>query len=129
LKEYVVIFSSYILITLLQFSEKLGLSYGNVRELNKIIDTQLPGRPRFRREDVMIGGEMVSMYSRNVIECVKALYGSAEFAPHMIHRPERHYDRSNGRDRQYHDMHSGDWWWEMQVGYLLPYKWDNCEPV
>jgi hypothetical protein len=94
----------------------LGLSYSNVHELNKIIDTQLPHRPRFHRQDVSIGGETVTMYSRNVIECISALYGSAEFASHIIFRPERHYDRGNGHERHYHDMHTGDWWWEMQVG-------------
>jgi hypothetical protein len=94
----------------------LGLSYHNVRELNEIIDTQFPRPPRFHRQDVRIGGETVSMYSRNVIECIKALYSSAEFAPYMIYRPERHYKWGNGSERHYHDMHTGDWWWEMQVG-------------
>jgi hypothetical protein len=101
---------------ILQFSDTLGLSYRNARELNNIIDAQLPRRPRFHRQDVTIGGETMAMYSRNVIECIKALYGSAEFAPHMIYRPERHYDPENGHERHYHDMHTGDWWWEMQVG-------------
>jgi hypothetical protein len=76
----------------------------------------LPHRPRFHRQDVTIGGETVALYSRNVIECIRTLYGSAEFAPHMAYRPERHYDRENGHERHYHDMQTGDWWWEMQVG-------------
>jgi hypothetical protein len=111
------LFYSQHLITLhLQFSETLGLSYSNVRELNKIIDTKLPHPPRFHRQDVTIGGEKVTMYSRNIIECVKALFGSAEFASRMIYKPERHYDRESRHERHYHDMHTGDWWWEMQVG-------------
>jgi hypothetical protein len=101
--------------TILQFRETLGLSYHNVYELNKVIDTQLPCRPRFRPHDVTIGGETVTMYSRNIIECIKALYSSPEFAPFMKYRPERHYDKVNGHERHYHDMHTGDWWWEMQV--------------
>ena len=79
---------------------------------------QIPHRPRFHRQDVTIRGETVAMYSRNIIECVKALFGSADLAPHMIYRPERHYDLENGRERHYHDMHTGDWWWEMQVRIL-----------
>src|SRR6266704_6203508 len=94
----------------------LSLSYSNICDLNKIIDTQLPCRPRFQHQDVMIGGETVTVYSCNVIECIKALYGSAEFASHIIFRPERHYDQGNRDERHYHDMHTGDWWWEMQVG-------------
>jgi hypothetical protein len=108
---------------ILQFSKTLGLSYNNIQDLNNIIDMQIPHRPRFHRQDVTIGGETMSMYACNVIKCVKALFGSAEFVPHMIYRPERHYDLENGRERHYHDMHTGDWWWEMQVGllYQLPH--------
>ena len=98
-----------------QFTEKLGLSYKNVRELNTLIDTHLPGRPRFHRQDVEIAGETVAMYSRNVVECIKALYSSSKFAEHMVFRPERHYDSDNGHQRHYHDLHTGDWWWQMQV--------------
>src|ERR1700760_3556028 len=101
---------------LLQLTESLGLSYKNAPELNKIVDTQLPPhRPRFQPQDVTIGGETVTMYSRDVIECIKALYGSAEFAPYMKYRPERHYGKDHGHERYYHDMHTGEWWWEMQV--------------
>jgi hypothetical protein len=100
----------------LQFSETLGLSYKNIQELNKIIDTELPARPRFHHQDVEIAGETATVYSRNVVECIKALYGNAEFAEHMIFKPERHYDKENEGQRQYHDLHTGEWWWQMQVG-------------
>jgi hypothetical protein len=98
-----------------QLSEMLGLSYNNVRDLNKIIDTQIPDRPRFVRQDVDIAGETVSMYSRNIIDCIKALYGNAKFADRMVFRPERHYDPDNVRQRCYHDLHTGKWWWQTQV--------------
>jgi hypothetical protein len=98
-----------------QLSETLGLSYKNVRELNNIIDTQLPARPCFHRQDVEIAGETVTMYSRNVVDCIKALYGNTKFADHMIFKPERHYDQDNMRQRHYHDLHTGDWWWQTQV--------------
>jgi hypothetical protein len=104
-----------ILVDAFQFSELLGLSYKNVRELDVLLDTQLPGRPRFHRRDVEIAGETVTMYSRDVVECIKALYGNAQFAEHMIFKPERHYDKGNGGQRHYHDLHTGEWWWQMQV--------------
>jgi hypothetical protein len=106
--------------TTLQLSDMLGLSYRNIGELNQIIDKEIPRPPRFHCQDIAIGGETVTMYSRDIIECIKALYGSAEFAPHMIYKPERHYGRANGDERHYHDMHTGDWWWEMQVGNHYP---------
>ena len=42
-----------------QIPSRLGLSYKTVRELNKIIDEQLPGRPKFRVETVEIGGMLL----------------------------------------------------------------------
>jgi hypothetical protein len=99
----------------LQLCETLGLSYKNVHELNNLIDTQIPDRPRFLRQDVEIAGETVTMYSRNVVDCIKALYGNTMFAEDMIFRPERHYDHDNVHQRHYHDLHTGEWWWQTQV--------------
>ena len=99
----------------------LGLSYKNVRELNKLIDNGLPRRPRFHRHDLQIGSETATMYSRDVLECIQALYGNPEFAAHLVFKPERHYRRSGGeRGRIYHDLHTGNWWWEIQVCTGLP---------
>jgi hypothetical protein len=101
--------------TYLQLVDALGLSFKTSRELNKIIDCELPGRPRFRREDVVVGGETFSMYSRNVLECIKALYGDADFAKHLRFKPERHYKYNDRSQRVYHDMFTGEWWWQVQV--------------
>ena len=99
-----------------QLSEKLSLSYKNSRELNSILDSKLPCRPPFQSRDIEIAGETVTVYARNIISCIKALYGDAAFAPHLIFRPERHYEKfGTRRHRLYHDMHTGNWWWEIQV--------------
>ncbi|KAG2344878.1 hypothetical protein BDR05DRAFT_1016338 [Suillus weaverae] len=71
--------------------EKLGLSYKNSKELNKIIDKQLPGRPKFRREQIVVAGEAFNVFYRDIIECVKALYGDLDFANFLVFTPERHY--------------------------------------
>jgi ATP-dependent phosphoenolpyruvate carboxykinase len=55
------------------------------------------------------------MYSRNIIECIKALYSDADFAKHLLLKPERHYKQNNRNQRVYHDMHTGEWWWQVQV--------------
>jgi hypothetical protein len=57
----------------------------------------------------------VTLYSRNVVECIKALYGDAEFAPHLVFSPERHYTGRDKSQRIYHELHTGEWWWEAQV--------------
>jgi hypothetical protein len=62
-----------------------------------------------------VGGETFAMYSRDILECIKALYGDAEFAEHLLFKPERHYKHSDRKERVYHDMHTGEWWWQVQV--------------
>ena len=98
-----------------QFRETLGLSYKNVHELDNLIDTRLPHRPRFQRQDIEVAGQTMSMYSRNIIECIRALYSDTKFSEHLVFRPERHYDKNNGGQRYYHDLYTGEWWWQMQV--------------
>ncbi|KAM6491269.1 hypothetical protein JOM56_013508 [Amanita muscaria] len=95
--------------------ESLGLSFKTVRELNTLIDTKLPGRPRFHQQEITVSGKTVMLYSRDIIACISDLYGDPNFARHLIHRPERLYRKDgNKRIRIFHDMQTGDWWWEMQ---------------
>ncbi|KAJ7915699.1 hypothetical protein B0H13DRAFT_1584014, partial [Mycena leptocephala] len=72
-------------------TERLGSSYKNSRELNNIIDTKLPGRPKFKRKEIIVGGEAYDVYFHDILECVKALFGDPEFAAHLKVAPERHY--------------------------------------
>ncbi|KAF7303411.1 hypothetical protein MIND_00569600 [Mycena indigotica] len=75
--------------------EALGLSYGSMNELNKIIDKKLPGRPKFKRAKIIVQGESFDLYFRDIIEC-------------------RHYADEDQTIRLYHDMHTGRWWWSTQ---------------
>ncbi|KAG2131135.1 hypothetical protein BD769DRAFT_1355430 [Suillus cothurnatus] len=95
-------------------SERLDLSYKNSRELNVIIDKQLPGRPTFRREQIIVAGEAFDIYHRDVLECIKALYGDPDFADYLVFAPERHYTDDDETVRLYSDMHTGKWWWNTQ---------------
>ncbi|KAF8342437.1 hypothetical protein F5887DRAFT_1283804 [Amanita rubescens] len=98
------------------FAEALGLTFRNSRELNRLIDQKLPGHPRFNSQQIQIGDEMVELYSRDVLQCIKYIYSKPEFARHLIHKPERHYARVGGRRVQvFHDMHTGQWWWSIQT--------------
>ncbi|KII92122.1 hypothetical protein PLICRDRAFT_103181 [Plicaturopsis crispa FD-325 SS-3] len=94
--------------------EKLGLSFANTKQLNKIIDNDLPKRPRFHPRSIKVAGETYDVYFRDVLECVKALYGDPEFARHLVFAPERHYTDADRTVRMFHDMHTGKWWWETQ---------------
>ena len=96
--------------------ERLALSYKNTRELNKIIDEDLPGTlPRFRCKSTPVLGESVDLYYRPILECIQALLGNVEFANKLLFSPERHYSDKDCTIRVYHDMHTGKWWWDTQV--------------
>ncbi|KAJ7157665.1 hypothetical protein C8R43DRAFT_1183066 [Mycena crocata] len=96
-------------------TEALGLSYKNSQELNKIIDTQLPGgRPVFKRQEIVVGGEAFDVYFRPIMECVRALYGDPEFAQDLVFAPERHYADADKTIRLYHEIHTAEFWWRTQ---------------
>ncbi|KAJ7161228.1 hypothetical protein B0H12DRAFT_1246967 [Mycena haematopus] len=94
--------------------ESLGLSYTNSVQLNQIIDQKLPGRPKFVRSEVIVNGEAFHLYSRDILECVRALWGDSDFAPYLFVAPERHYIDKDRTIRMYHNMHTGKWWWSTQ---------------
>jgi len=122
LREYVqsIIAAEILLIkTYLQVFKSLGLSFKSSNELNKIIDDQLPGRPRFERHEIMVANEVCEVYFRDVIACIKALYGDPDFAQYLVFLPEKHYVDEGKTQRMYHDMHTGKWWWSTQVRSTL----------
>ncbi|KAJ6495119.1 hypothetical protein C8R45DRAFT_927065 [Mycena sanguinolenta] len=85
--------------------EALGLSYGTSAQLNTIIDNELPtGRPKFHKSEVVVDGQSFPLYSRDILECVRALYGDSDFAPYLFVAPERHYMDKDKTIRMYHNM-------------------------
>ncbi|KAJ7577335.1 hypothetical protein C8J56DRAFT_1007166 [Mycena floridula] len=95
---------------------RLQLSFKNSVELNKIIDSQLPtSRPRFQRQEIIIQGEVLELYYRDVLECIKSLFSNPEFAPYTKYTPEVHFKDIGKKVRLYHDMHTAKWWWETQA--------------
>ncbi|KAI9457974.1 hypothetical protein BJY52DRAFT_1204447 [Lactarius psammicola] len=109
--------TSSALTELLQIPEvvnKLGLSYSTTKELDRIIDA-LPGRPHFKQLNFTIGEEDLSFYFRDVMECIRGLYGDPEFSDKLALAPERHYSDPERTCRIYSEMHTGDWWWAVQT--------------
>src|ERR1700761_3074055 len=95
--------------------ENLGLSFRNTRELNRIIDEGLPGRPKFKREEVCIGGETYDFHFREIIPSLHALFGDPRFSDHLIFVPERHYQDMGHTMQVFSEMYTGKWWWSVQV--------------
>ena len=107
--------SCHIVNTLLKVVEALGLSYRTADELNTIIDKKLPGYPSFKSSVIKIGGENLQFHYRDILGCIRAIYGNPEFAHDLVFAPERHYLDSEQTCRVYSEMHTGDWWWSVQV--------------
>ncbi|KAJ6562917.1 hypothetical protein B0H10DRAFT_2239780 [Mycena sp. CBHHK59/15] len=107
----------------------LGLSYGTSAQLNTIIDNELPGRPKFERSEVVVDGEVFHLYSRNIIECIRALYGDSDFAPYLFVAPERHYIDKDKTVRMYHNMPTGKWWWATQEAVEKDHPGPTIVPI
>lgn len=99
--------------------ERLGLSFKNSNELNRIVDEFLPGRPAFKRHEVMVGNEVCEVFFRDVIACIRALFGDPNFDAVLVLVPEKHYVDEEQKVRMYHDMNTGRWWWSTQVSHIL----------
>ncbi|KZT63719.1 hypothetical protein DAEQUDRAFT_679874 [Daedalea quercina L-15889] len=103
------------LLTIDEVCERLGLSYKNTNELNKIVNDKLPShRPVFRQFEASVGGEKFTMFCRDILECACALWGDAEHVRYLCVAPERHYADTDQTIRLYHDLHTGKWWWATQ---------------
>lgn len=61
---------------------------------------------------------MCEVYFRDVIACLRALFGDPDFAPVLVFAPEKHYTDELRKVRLYHDMQTGRWWWSTQVRSL-----------
>ena len=96
------------------------MSFSSAEELNKIIDTKLPnGLPQFVREEIELAGQKYEFYRRDILQCVRALYGDPELAECLMYAPEKHYTGPDKKSRIFSEMNSGRWWWTRQVGSHL----------
>ncbi|KAG1869334.1 hypothetical protein DFJ58DRAFT_837647 [Suillus subalutaceus] len=109
------------LVSIEGLSEKIGLSFKNTWELNKIIDDELLGHPKFKCDQIVVANEAFDVYYRDIIECIKALFSDPNFADFLVFVPEHRYANEDETIHLYHEMHTGKWWWNSQVGiiYLL----------
>jgi Plavaka transposase len=95
--------------------ENLGLSYHNARELNCIIDEEMSGRPKFKCEEIHLGGESHDFFFRDIIPCIRTLFGDPAFAKRLVFSPEYHYEDADHTKQLFAEMHTGRWWWSVQV--------------
>lgn len=84
-----------------------------------MIDTELSGRPRFQCHVLDIGGEELEFFCRDVLECIRSLYGDPSWAQDMAFVPEQHYTSHMRTSRVYNELYTSDWWWTAQVCFFI----------
>lgn len=108
----------------------LDLQYKTTQELHKIFDKVLPSHPEFKRRTYKLGGEKLELYHRNSLEVVSELFGRPDFVTALVFAPEMHFKVKMKADgpvkmRAYSDMHTGKWWWGMQVHRITFSIWHD----
>ena len=68
----------------------------------------------------MIGSESCEVFYRDIVECIRSLFGDPNFTPYLHFAPEKHYTDDTKDTRMYHDMYTGKWWWATQVSVQKP---------
>jgi len=59
------------------------------------------------------GRHTTTFYYRNALHCVRYLVHLVVDRSDMVYTPIREYDSSGVR--LYSEMHTADWWWDIQV--------------
>jgi hypothetical protein len=86
-----------------------------MQELNDIIDNHLDGPPSFQCKELHIGNERLEFYYRDTLQCIRTLYGDPAFVQDLALSPVQHYTSAEQTNRIVNEMHTGDWWWSIQV--------------
>jgi hypothetical protein len=66
-------------------------------------------------ELIEVGDEQQELYYRDIMPCIRALFGNPQFANDLIMVPEHHYKDATKQTRIYSEMNTGNWWWDKQV--------------
>lgn len=71
--------------------------------------------------NLSVGGEDLEFHYREIIPSIRSLFGNPEFAHELVYAPEQHYTDAERTRRVYNEMHTGNWWWSVQVrtGHLI----------
>ena len=59
------------------------------------------------------GSRTVPFLYHNVLDCVRYLLRQITYRDDLVYAPQREYNHSG--NRIYAEMHSADWWWDVQV--------------
>ncbi|KAH8984959.1 hypothetical protein EDB86DRAFT_3066087 [Lactarius hatsudake] len=101
-----------------QWAKNRGSSSTAVTELLAINGLGLSYR-NFKCEKICIGGESYDFHFREVIPCIRALFGDPRYSGQLVFAPERHYRDVGHTTQVFSEMYTGKWWWSVQQSLEL----------
>ncbi len=113
-------------------------SFSNKDKLYAAVDA-LPGGVAWKRKEVSQTGdltgsdgkplvEVMEVWYRDPVECVRELIGNPLFKNVMAYAPEKVYEDMGGDVRVTDETWTADWWWKLQV-QLLPVPDQHLEKL
>ena len=54
----------------------------------------------------IVGSEVCEVFYRDIIDCIKSLFGNPNFMLYLCFAPEKHYTNNTKDVQMYHDMHT-----------------------
>jgi len=97
-------------------SESVG--YGSIHTLEKHI-RELDPYSRYLQwfeGQVEDGKRTLSFFYHNVLDCVRYLVRQIAYRDDFVYAPRCEYDHTG--QRVYAEMHTANWWWDIQVEFL-----------
>ena len=105
-------------------------SFHNTRSFLQKIDALPPG-PKWECEMFEITGdepderdpskkrtEVVELWRRDPVECIRELIGNPAFRDHIRYAPEHVYKDEEGENQAFDETWTGEWWWKTQVSQI-----------
>jgi hypothetical protein len=101
------------------FSSGLGnassAGYSSMHTLENLLQALDPHSAYLQWNEGQVddGKRTLPFFYRNVLDCVRYLLRQIAYRDDFVYAPRREYD-TNGQ-RIYAEMHTADWWWDLQV--------------
>ncbi|KAI0675158.1 hypothetical protein C8Q78DRAFT_965124 [Trametes maxima] len=107
-------------------ADRMRLSFRSSHTFYKKVDALPRGPTAWKREvfeavgdvlgeDGKPKSEMVELWMRDAVDCVRELIENPAYRDSIRYRPERQYADSEGKTRIYGNIHTADWWWNLQM--------------
>ena len=106
-----------------QSQKDLGLSYHNMETLKRKI-SNLPKQGEWQTCTMALSedpGVQHQIYYQNPIDVIKSLWSNPTYANQMVFAPQKVWISSDKTSRLYNEMWTGDWWWKIQVLFLIKF--------